>query len=197
MSKLIIYRQELLERYHSYKNPDDKIARDLRGDAYYPVCKGVYEDNAETDGILLSGVVLSPSYLSFEYVLSLTGLIPERAYVYTSATTSQKHNHLYRNRFGVYSYTDVPQAVWSFGIHSVEENGYSYMIASKEKALCDLLYKKPPVISMKGLRQLLFEDLRIDEEEFNHLNKDDLLFLCGRYRKKNLRFLAKILLKER
>ena len=64
-------------------------------------------------------------------------------------------------------------------------------MASPEKALCDTLYKKAPVSSMKELKALLFEDLRIDENEFYKLKKEDLLYLCPLYRKKNLNFLKK------
>ena len=49
-------------------------------------------------------------------------------------------------------------------------NNISYKIASKEKAICDLLYSKYPVRSISDLKTLLFEDLRIDEDEFQTLN---------------------------
>ena len=39
-----------------------------------------------------------------------------------------------------------------------------YAIASPEKALCDMLYVQTPVYSQKALRELLFADLRIDED---------------------------------
>lgn len=67
------------------------------------------------------------------------------------------------------------------------------MIATPEKALCDLLYKKEPIYSVKQLKELLFNDLRIDEDEFNKLNKEEIISFCDYYKKKNLNFLKKML----
>ena len=53
------------------------------------------------------------------------------------------------------------------------------------------MYIKPPVYSVKQLRQLLFEDRRIDVDRYNELNKDDLLTLAPYYRKRNLMVLRK------
>ena len=50
------------------------------------------------------------------------------------------------------------------------ESGIRYKIASKEKALCDTLYSKYPVRTIKELKILLFDDLRIDENEFLNLD---------------------------
>ena len=76
-----------------------------------------------------------------------------------------------------------------YGVRAVEDGDYAYLIASKEKALCDLLYKKKPVTSVKMLKELLYDDLRIDEEELKKCNREDLLFLCPLYKRKNLNYL--------
>ena len=75
--------------------------------------------------------------------------------------------------------------------------GRGYLIATAEKALCDTLYKQKLVGSVKQLRALLFENLRIDETEFSKLDRETLLFLCPLYRKKNLNFLAKMIAREK
>ena len=83
--------------------------------------------------------------------------------------------------------------MYPFGILIKEENGYVYRIATPEKALCDKLYIMPPVMSQKELAILLFDDLRIDQTEFEKLNTDDILEIGPKYRSNNLKFLMKYL----
>ena len=193
---MIYTYNELLDRYKSYKNPKDKINREISRGNYYRIKKELYEDNINVEGYLLAGYIASPSYLSFEYVLSINNLIPERVNLYTSATCLKKHNKYFKNVFGEYFYTDVPSSVWNKGIKILSHDDYTYFIATPEKALCDLLYKKDPVYSIKQLKELLFVDLRIDEELFNELNFNDIISICDDYKKKNLYFLKKLLTKR-
>lgn len=191
---MIYSYQELLLKYKDYKNSKTKINREIRNGTYIPISKGIYTDDEHIDGAFLAQVIVSPSYLSFEYALSYYGMIPERVTSYTSSTTLKKHNKRYRNFFGNYFYSDVPVDVFNLGVKRVSYNGHFYLIASKEKALCDLMYKKPPVYSLKQLKELLLEDLRIDEDELYALNKDDIIKLCPLYKKRNLNFLMKLMM---
>ena len=50
---------------------------------------------------------------------------------------------------------------------------------------------------MKEFRYLLFEDLRIDEDNFWTLNLNDMLFLAPLYHSTNLDFLIKLIQKKR
>ena len=193
---MIYNYNELLLKYSNYKNPKDKIKRELDKGKYFRLKKELYEDNIKVDGYLLANYIESPSYLSFEYALAKYGLIPEKVNVYTCATVLKKHNKLVENIFGKFYYTDVPKSVWNIGIKVFKEYEYTYVIATPEKALCDLLYKKEPVYSIKQLKELLFNDLRIDENEFEKLNKKDIISICDYYKKKNLNFLKKMLKEE-
>lgn len=74
----------------------------------------------------------------------------------------------------------------------MEEQGYSYKIATAEKAVCDKLYSMKPRRNQKEIKKLLFDELRIDEEEFNNLNFKVLLQLCDLYRCTNLKLLRKV-----
>ena len=80
---------------------------------------------------------------------------------------------------------------------AVIDGEYSYHIATSEKALCDKLYTISPVKNMKEFEYLLFEDLRIDEEDFWSLNKDDIQFASPLYHSTNLDFLTKLLKRGR
>ena len=70
------------------------------------------------------------------------------------------------------------------------------MIATPEKAMCDKLYSFPVVSNLSELTALLFDDLRIDEEELLNLNKDDLLRFAKLYRSKNLNLFAEFINKK-
>lgn len=83
--------------------------------------------------------------------------------------------------------------MYPLGVEIKVEGGYFYQIASPEKALCDKLYSLLPVYSVKALKELLFDDLRIDEAAFFALQKDDILQLAPLYRATNLKFLAKFI----
>lgn len=191
---MIISTKELYAKYNTYLNVKDKVRREIQKGTYIKITRGIYEDNKNAEGYCLASVIEAPSYLSFEYVLSKYGLIKERVNVYTSATCLKKHNKIFTNYFGNYSYSDVPLSVWRYGLEVKQENGYSYMIATPEKALCDLLYKKPQVKSLKELKSLLFDNLRIEEEDLLKLNKNDIVSICDSYKKKNLQYLKKYFL---
>ena len=60
------------------------------------------------------------------------------------------------------------------------------MIASREKALTDMLSIISPRNNKKELLDLLFEDLRIDEVIFEQLDKFKLIELCDLYSSKTL-----------
>ena len=99
----------------------------------------------------------------------------------------------FNNRFGSFSYRDIPVDAYPYGINIIEEGEYSYMIASKEKALCDKLYELPPVKNQKELEELLFNDMRIDKIEFDNLNRQDIYFIVPKYHTNNLKHLANYL----
>lgn len=171
-----------------YRNPQTKIQRLVREKKLIPVRRGLYETDLHVEPYLLAGVIYGPSYVSFASALSVYGMIPERVYACTSATQHKNRRKEYHTPFGTFLYQDVPASVYPYGvIWKTDGKAYSYQIATPEKALCDMLYiQKPPVYSVKDLKSLLFSDLRIDEEEFSRLNREDLQFLCPKYHKATL-----------
>lgn len=125
----------------------------------------------------------------------MCSLIPEAIFqTYTSATFRKGKAKQYDNAlFGVFTYRDVPTAVYHSGVEIREENGYSYQIATPEKALCDKLYTISPVGSVKAMRALLFDDLRVDESDFWQLNLEDIKQLAPLYKSTNHKYLAKLI----
>jgi hypothetical protein len=127
--------------------------------------------------------------LSFEFALSYHALIPEAVYTFTSATFEKKKAKQYSNYYGTFTYRDVPSAAYGYGIRLHNENGYSFQIATPEKAVCDELYQAAPVEKLSDLEELLFDDLRLSPDEFFRLDKDSLTDLAVKYRCKNLNLL--------
>lgn len=192
----ILTTQALLEKYKDYSNPADKIKRETEKENLISLKKGLYVDDKNLEGALLAQFIYGPSYLSFEYALWYYDMIPEGImHTYTSATFSKRKRKIYENYFGTYIYKDVPKEAFSVGVKTEEYEGTTYLIATKEKALCDKLYIMPPVRTLKDIKDMLFDDLRIDVDIVYSLNKGDLEFLSSLYHSNNVSLLAKLVSK--
>lgn len=191
---MVLTFDSLALQFKDYTDVKGKIRREVQSGRLTQIARGLYETDARADGKYLAGAIYGPSYLSFDYVLSMCSLIPEAIFrTYTSATFRKGKVKQYDNAFGVFTYRDVPAAVYHFGVEIREENGYSYQIATPEKALCDKLYTISPVGSVKAMRVLLFDDLRVDENDFWQLNLDDIKQLAPLYKSTNHKYLAKLI----
>lgn len=189
---MIITFQQLKESYSNLTDVKGKIARDIKKGKLFPLVKGIYETNSNAQGARLAQYIYGPSYLSFDYVLFVQSLIPETVYnTFTCATFNKKKRKTYTNKFGTFIYRDVPSAVYNLGVIAYQEEGYSFSMATAEKALCDKLYILPPVKTIKDLKQMLFEDLRIDKDKFNQLNMQDILDIAPLYHSTNLNLFSK------
>lgn len=176
----------------NYLAPDIKIKR-MSDNGEIIKLKNLYETDKTVSGYLVANSIYGPSYLSFEYALAYHGLIPEAVYVYTNATYQKKKKKMYHNALGTFTYRDVPSKVYPYGIEIVKEKNYAYAIATAEKALCDKLYSIKPAKNKKEMIDLLFNNLRIDKNEFSHLNFENLNFLCDLYGSTNLKLLKKVI----
>ena len=189
----MIYDSESLKnKYKEYSNINQKLCLEVKNKSLIRVKRGLYTDNLKIDAPIIANICYSPSYLSFEYALSYYGIIPEHVSVYTSATYSKKNNKRYIVNDEVFDYYSIPNEVFSKGIKFlVNENGIRYKMASKEKALCDELYSKYPVRSIKDLKVLLFEDLRIDYDELKSLDLDFIKDIADLYHSNTLNTFVK------
>lgn len=183
----------LADELSNYSDVDNKIRRLVDKGKLIKITKGLYETNSSIPGYYLASSIYGPSYLSFDFALFYYGLIPEKVYTFTSATFKKNKTKQYSNFFGNYTYRDVPSNVYPYEVMIVEEDEYAFAIASPEKAICDKLYSLSPVANKKELLNVLFEDLRIDKEEFNKLNKSVMYELCDLYKSTNLKILKKLL----
>lgn len=189
---------DLLIKFQDYTDIKGKIRREVQAGRLIPVARGLYETDQTISGKYLAGRIYGPSYLSFDFALYVYSLIPEAVYnTYTSATFDKHKTKKYQNQFGVFTYRDIPTEAYPLGVLIVEENGYSYQIATPEKALCDKLYTISPVSNLTELKELLFDDLRIDEDEFEKLDHNTLETLAPLYHSTNLNLLAKLIRRNR
>ena len=182
----------LQDSLKGYSNVPCKIGRLVRDGKYHRVIRGLYETDPDTPGEFLAQAICSPSYLSFEYALARYGLIPETVYSFTSASSGKRCFKTYETSFGIFTYKDVPSTAFPYGIRYIETDRGGYWIAGPEKALCDKVYKLHPVHSVKAMKVLLFEDLRIDEDYFFKTDAALIADLSERYGSTNVRLLSKV-----
>ena len=174
-----------------YKNKNNKISRDIQSGKLYKVIPGLYETDPNTAGYLLASSIYGPSYISFEYALSYYGFIPERVSTITCATFNKKKKKQYRTDFGTFTYRDIPNDAYPEELLLKTEGSYSYQIATPEKAICDKLYTLAPLGNYSNLEDMLFNDLRIEEESLNKLNIDKIEKLNNLYHSTNVNLLTK------
>jgi len=158
-----------------YRSPRDKISRMIRKKEIIQVKKGLYVLASPFQQLLdpkpLANLIYGPSYISLEYALSYWGLIPEKVYEITSMTN--KRNKTFRTPLGIFSYKYLQNARFFPGITRITEGESSFLIATREKALCDRISLSRG-LGKKSVGSFLTEDLRIDSEE---ILKMDLLLI--------------------
>ncbi len=182
----------LYEELSAYAEPANKIQRMVSAGELIPVIYGKYETDKTVPGYCLAPIIYGPSYISFDFALAWHSLIPESVYVYTSATCLKGRRKEYTNYFGTYTYSDVPKEAYPLEISLINENGYSFFLANPEKALCDKLSKVSPCRNRTELKELMFDNLRIDEKAFRDLDCQILEKLSAKYKSTNLRLLNKM-----
>lgn len=190
---MIVTYEILKESLTDYKARDIKIKRMSDNKEIIKLTKNLYETNKNAPGYVVANAIYSPSYLSFDYALAYYGLIPEAVYTYTSATFGKGKKKLYKNDFGTYTYRDVPTHIYPYDLQIYQEQDYSYVMATPEKALCDKLYTLKVVRNKKDMYDLLFNDLRIDMDVLKRLDFNVLYTLCDNYGSTNMKYLKKVL----
>ncbi|MBN1669970.1 MAG: hypothetical protein JXR37_02990 [Kiritimatiellae bacterium] len=120
--------------------------------------------------------IYSPSYISFESVLSEANLIPETVHQVTSAATRKTVS--YSTRIGVFSYRTLNPRLY-FG-YDVGQEGLR--VATLEKAILDYLYLHPELKDREDI-----EALRVDPSELkSRLDLERFEAFLARFDKKAL-----------
>ena len=148
--------------YGSLREPQKKVQALVKTGELIRLRRGLYVVNPDLSGIginaqLCANHIYGPSYVSLHWALRWYGLIPEKVFRMTSMTL--RPSKTFETPLGVFDYYMVDREYFPIGVRSVQDNGVSYLIASPEKALCDLiLYDRYlPARSVKGLKRYLEE----------------------------------------
>jgi hypothetical protein len=189
--KLLKDSLSLMQELAAYGNPKTKLSRIIKSGTITQVRRGLYVEGSPPPPIALAPVIYGPSYLSFEFALAFHGLIPERVAVYTSATYGKNKNKAFSTPFGVYTYAYLPKAAYPYGLERREDGGYPFLIASPEKALADVFYKRSGITSPDDVRDLLFHDLRIEPSSLRDFDWNQVREWSPLYGGRSVRALAK------
>lgn len=137
--------------------------------------RGLYVCSPDVTGVALSTELIAnhlytPSYVSMSSALRYFGLIPEEVYVIQSMTL--KHSRDFETPIGRYEYTHISKDSFSVGLSSIRKSEYAFVIATPEKALCDLIANSPGVNLRypKDAAVYLEEDIRMDLSDFKQMD---------------------------
>ena len=165
--------------------------------------KGMYVVSPEETGKalnrnLIANHIYGPSYVSLQTALRHYGLIPERVHLIQSLTT--KHSRSFETPVGNFDYKCCSKEYFRIGVRLENDNDITYLIATPEKALCDLInYSKGANLRfMKDVAQYLEEDIRFDMDTLSEFDMD-ILKNCAIYSRKsqNINTLIKYIKHER
>ena len=193
---MIITHTDLLDRLKEYASPRSKITRLLQNDELIQLKRGLYLDSKKRGFSLfaIANIIYGPSYISFESALSYYGLIPEKVNIVMSATFQKNKNKIFKTKISNFHYYHVPDSVFPWGVDKLTDNNHSFLIATPEKALLDTLYR---ISQYDGaLETLLFDDLRIDEDQLKDLDTNLIKRLAIDYKRNICRDFATWLEKE-
>lgn len=186
-----------------YKSPRDKVSSLKKSNQLIRLKKGLYVVSPEVTNKPISNELIAnhlygPSYISLETALSLYGIIPERVFNTLSVTTKRKK--IYQTPLNDFEYRTVPRKYFPIGIsQKIVQNTYAYLIATPEKALCDLIVTKPGIRmqSLKAISEYITQDLRIDFDVIKQWNLN-IINECIKfgYKKTELRLLKSFIANE-
>ena len=186
--------------YSDYSFPRNKIAGFEQEGKLIRLKRGMYVVSPDVNKQLLSVELIAnhiygPSYVSMESALRYYGLIPEQ--VYTTRSMTVNRSRKFENPIGNFEYITVEGKYYPIGItQQTVENKYTFLIASPEKALCDMISATPRlrIQSEKALKTYLEDDLRFEISALENMDSD-IIRECSETGKKKeiLKLLLKLL----
>ena len=183
---------------NGYKYINDKIQYMKQQGLLTSLKKGLYIYNSPYVKTLISKEIiannlLGPSYISYEYALYYHGLTPESVMEVTSATT--KRSKTYATHYGTFSYKHIDKTLYALGVEISSSKQGNFMMAGKEKALCDKVFstKGVKISSKKAMRLFIEEDLRVDMDELFDFDLNIVKKYTEISKSKKIKFLYKVL----
>lgn len=151
-----------------YARPNDKINNLIKSGQLLRLQRELYlVSTKDIPKNLIANQLHRPSYVSKEWALQYYGLITEQVQQCTSICIGRAKN--IKTPIGHFAYHPVPKRYYGIGIESHIDAQLAFLIATKEKALADLL------VSTRNLRihstNAMLEYLEI----FLRIDLDDLI----------------------
>lgn len=160
--------------YPDCKQTGDKARRLEQEGRIVRLKRGMYvrstADGAKPCPELVANHIYGPSYVSLRTALRHYGLLPER--VYATESICLKRSRSFDTLLGRFSYHGSKNPYFAVGVQMLRDGEAQYLIATPEKALCDLMTFTPGLDfrSVKELASFLEQDLRIDTDALHDLN---------------------------
>ncbi len=192
---MILDSHILHDRLAEYASPKAKITRLIKKKELIHLRRGLFLEDEAVPKQVLAPIIYGPSYLSFQYALSVYGLIPEKADTFISASYRKNKNKRFQTPVGTYLYLYLPSNVYRFGLNLLAEGGYNYLMACPEKALCDSVYKVSSIKTFHDIETLLFEDWRMEREDLLGMNRAFINQAAPFYGKSSVEILARWMVK--
>lgn len=188
----------LMNLLRDYRSPRDKISRMIKKREIIQVKKGLYVPAPRFGGRIdlkvLAGLVYGPSYISLEYALSYWDLIPEKVEEITCMTN--KRNKIFETPVGVFTYKYLENSKFSIGVERTAGENGAFLIASREKAICDRLALVKG-LTVNDMGEFLNAELRLDVMELDDLDTSLLREIERAYRKPSVTAFHKWMIKYR
>lgn len=146
--------------------------------------KGVYMPRAFFErhrgeaefSLAVSTLILPQSYVSLETVLQRRGVLTEMTYPISAITL--KNTRAIENKLGTFSYRHIKAEYYTgFLISTYMEIQYAQ--ATPAKALFDYFYLRPLEPALSILSPDLAEELRLNLDDFNAVERDEFLGYCA------------------
>ena len=172
---------QLSDALSDFSNIRTKIGRLLASGEIIRIRKGLYTfpeylRRSPLNPCIVANMIYGPSYVSCDYALSYYGLIPEKVELVTSMTTGRPRE--FKTPAGTYQYIQHRSNDYACGIRMEEAAGKSFLIAEPEKAVYDKALTDRR-FNGTGIAEYLRDDLRLDEEQLQGLNRERFLELHG------------------
>lgn len=181
----------VMHELRSYASPKSKLTQMIKKGEIIRIARGVYADTMADPRLPVAGMLVSPSYISFETALAYHGLIPERVYAIKSVGFRLNKDKIFNTPFGRYSFHYLPEDLFSSALMPAQEEGHGFRLARAEKAILDTLYKIRGISTKQAIRDLIIDDLRIDLDRLQELNWEVMATLAPLYRSTTIRSFIK------
>lgn len=163
--------------YPNIKAKNSKIAQLEKAGEIIRLRRNLFVVTPEESGVklctgLIANHLLAPSYVSMQTALRFYGLIPEAVYAIQSMTFKTAKSFL--TPVGSFEYIHISRETFPIGITQRKEGNAQYIIATPEKALCDLIANLPGVNLRYRVDAMHFleDDLRFDMDRFASFDRE-------------------------